>query len=96
MTKLAQDEKVTLILADRFTMRCPVCNGKNSAAAGGGKRCFHCEKCGFVECIWCSPVQPDWDTAGAALPLPEPRPETPREPEELALSLRPDTNWLPK
>lgn len=69
---------------NRFTMRCPHCEvGKNSAGAGGNKRCFHCESCAFVECEWCSPVQPDWDEyrrirARAARPTtrsvqPEPR-----------------------
>lgn len=48
-------------VADRFTMRCPACRGKNSKSAGGNVTCFHCESCDFVECEWCAPVQPDWD-----------------------------------
>jgi hypothetical protein len=33
---------------------CPACKfGQNSRAAGGNERCFHCEKCWYVECMIC-------------------------------------------
>jgi len=38
---------------NRFKDECPVCgNGKNSKDHGGTERCFHCDVCGFVECMF--------------------------------------------
>jgi len=41
---------------DRFTITCPDCGSKNSESLGGNDRCFHCSKCGLIECVVTSPV----------------------------------------
>lgn len=36
---------------NRYEDTCPWCEkGKNDKGDGGTIRCFHCDRCGFVEC----------------------------------------------
>jgi hypothetical protein len=35
---------------NRFWITCPRCGGENSEGAGGNRNCFHCDRCGYVEC----------------------------------------------
>ena len=42
---------------DAFNKSCPICAlGKNSQEKGGNINCFHCDNCGFIECM-CFPKE---------------------------------------
>ena len=37
---------------NRWNHKCPICaTGKNSSRLGGSDFCFHCDTCGFIECM---------------------------------------------
>jgi len=45
-------EEKDFVSVDRFLCQCPECGiGRNNPEQGGNKTCFHCDNCGWTECV---------------------------------------------
>ena len=47
------DELSALLREEAPPEKCPHCHeGVNSAEHGGNERCFHCDRCDYIGCMW--------------------------------------------